>query len=373
MTNDAETAKTEPQRMLSVDVLRGFDMFWLIGGTGLALGILPFLGSRAEAFLRPQLDHRAWEGCTFYDVIFPLFVFVVGMSVVFSLEKIKETQRASVVYKRILRRFVLMFALGLIYYGALSEPWPNIRLLGVLQRLALCYLFTAILYYHLRLPALVAVCAGLLIGYWALFTFVPVPGAGIVSCTEDVNWARYIDERFLPGRKLGGTWDVNGLLSTLPAIATCLMGLFAALFIKNPSMPAAKKSAWLIGAGIAISILGWIWGLQFPVIKKLWTSSYVLVTGGYCLTLLGAFYLVIDVWHFERWTLPFRWIGANPLAIYMARNLADFNAMADRITGGNIKAALGHDAGYLLQMIVSLALSLVLLRALYRRGIYLRV
>jgi predicted acyltransferase len=363
----------QPERIVSVDALRGFDMFWLVGGTGLGLAIVRLCGQRTREVLLPQLDHRKWAGCTFYDVIFPLFVFVVGMSVVFSLDRIRQTQGLRAAYKRIVRRFVLMFTLGLIYYGAFREPWPNIRLLGVLQRLALCYLFTAILYCHCNPRTLVAVCAAILIGYWALFSFVPVPGTGKVGTAESANWARWVDERFLPGARHEGTWDANGLLSTLPATATCLVGVFAALLIKSTSISNSRKLACLILGGTVTTAVGWLWDLQFPVIKKLWTSSYVLVTGGYSLVLLGVFYLIVDVWRFQKWARPLIWIGANPLTIYMARNLADFNQLAERFVGGNIRRAVEPDVAYLLQMIVSLALSILLVWFLHRKGVFLRV
>jgi predicted acyltransferase len=358
---------------VSVDALRGFDMFWLIGGTGLALAIVRLCGPRARQVLLPQLDHREWGGCTFYDCIFPLFVFVVGMSVVFSLERIKAERGLSAAYARIIRRFVLLFALGLFYYGGFRNAWPNIRLLGVLQRLALCYLLTAILYCHLKPRTMVLICAGILVGYWALLSFVPVPGSGAVGTAETANWARYIDERFLPGRKHEGAWDNNGLLSTLPAVASCMIGLFAALLTKDQAVSQKRKVVVLLFGGAAMAALGWLWGLQLPVIKKLWTSSYVLVTGGYSLMLLGAFYLVVDVWHFEWWARPLIWIGANPLTIYMARNVADFNRFAERFVGGDIAAAVPPDVAYLFSTTLSLTLSMIVVRFLYRRRIFIRV
>jgi predicted acyltransferase len=356
-----------------VDALRGFDMFWLVGGTGLALAIVRLCGPGAREALLPQLDHREWAGCTFYDVIFPLFVFVVGMSVVFSLDRLKASDGIVAAYRRIARRSALLFVLGLIYYGGFRDPWPNIRLLGVLQRLALCYLATGILYCHCRPRTLLAVCIAILLGYWVLLSFVPVPGTGTTGVSEGVNWARYVDEHFLPGRKHEGTWDANGLLSTLPAISSCLIGALAAVLIKRESIPGGRKVICLVCGGAVMAAVGWLWDIQFPVIKKIWTSSYVMVTGGYCLVLLGLFYLVVDVWHCQKWARPLIWIGANPLLIYMARNIADFNKLADRFVGGGTTEALGPDVSYLLQMMVSLGLSVLLVRFLYHRGIFLRV
>ena len=368
-----QTNSTLSRRSVALDALRGFDMFWLVGGTGLVAAVVDLCGPRVQAVLGPQLDHAKWEGCMFYDVIFPLFVFLVGMSVVFSLDRLKEESSARKVYARILRRFVLMFLLGLIYYGGLRDQWPGVRLLGVLQRLALCYLFAAVLYYHFRLRTLAAVAVGILLGYWILLSFVPVPGSGATGVNEEMNWTRYVDEQFLPGRKHEGSWDANGLLSTAPAIGTCLLGVFAARLLKSERHSQTRKALYFLGAGLALAALGWVWGIQFPVIKKLWTSSYVLVTGGYSLMFLGLFCLVIDVWGFRKWVQPLVWIGANPLTIYMARNIADFNAFADRFVGGSIAAAVTPEAAYLFHTAVSFAFSMLLVRFLYKKRIFLRV
>jgi len=361
------------RRMVSVDALRGFDMFWLVGGTGLALAIVKLFGPGVQAVLLPQFDHCKWAGCTFYDLIYPLFIFVVGMSVVFSIEKYKGGEKNRRVYKRIARRFVLLFVLGVLFYGGFNRPWPDIRLLGVLQRIAICYLVAALLYYHFSIETLAGVAAGVLIGYWALFTFVPVPSTGLCSFTVDSNWHRFMDELLLPGRKYDGTWDNNGLLATLPAVATCLLGVFAALLIKSDRIPDKRKLAVCISGGLLMVALGWLWGFQFPVIKRIWSPSYVLVAGGYSYVLLGLFYLVVDVWQYRKWVGPFVWIGANPLTIYLAREFVDFNAFAERFVGGSIANAVGPDVAYLLQMIVSLALSLLVVWFLYRKKIFLRV
>jgi predicted acyltransferase len=266
-----------------------------------------------------------------------------------------------------------MFLLGLVYYGGLEHPWPDVRILGVLQRLALCYLFTALLYLHLKPRVLVGVCIAILLAYWALFSFVPVPGTGVTSFAESSNWARYVDELLLPGHKHDGTWDNNGILSTLTSIATCLLGVFAALVINEPGLSQKKKVLLFVAGGLAMAACGWLWGLQFPVIKKIWTSSYVLVTGGYSFALLGAFFLVVDVWGYQKWAEPFIWIGANPLTIYMARNLMDFNGFAERFVGGSVALAVGPALAYFLKTAVSLLLSIVLVRFLYKKKIFLRV
>ncbi|MBI3192647.1 MAG: DUF5009 domain-containing protein, partial [Pedosphaera parvula] len=330
-------------------------MFWLVGGTGLALGIVRLMGEPWKTWLLPQLDHAEWIGFTFYDFIFPLFVFVVGMSIEFSLGKLLRERGKAAAYKRIFRRFVLLYLLGVLYYGGLSSPMASIRWLGVLQRIALCYLITGLLFCHLRTRGLAAVGVGILVGYWILSGFVPIPGHTSVSWAEGENWAAWVDHHFLPGSKHEGTWDANGLLGTLPAVSTCLLGLFASQLLLRGDLPPRRKVLLFLAGGVALVVAGYLWGLHFPIIKKIWTSSYVLVSGGYSLMLLGCFYLVLDVWKVRWWTAPFVWIGVNPLTIYLARNFADFNAFADRFVGGSIAAAVSEDVAYFLRVVVSLA------------------
>jgi predicted acyltransferase len=323
--------------------------------------------------LLPQLDHAPWAGFTFYDLIFPLFVFLVGMSTVFSLGKLISTSGKKAAYQRLIRRFMLLFLMGIFYYGGLANKWPEIRLLGVLQRISLCYLSTGILFIHFRLRGLIITFVILLVSYWAFLTFIPVPGQSEISFAEGQNLTNYLDSQYLIGRKWDGKWDPEGLLSTLPAIATCLLGVFVALLLKNQSLAEKKKVYYLIGGGILSLILGYLWGLQFPIIKKIWTSSYVLVAGGYSCLSMGIFYLVIDIWKIQKWTLPFIWIGTNAITTYMARNILDFDGLAARFVGGDLQNALGQQWGLLLLAAVSLALTLLLIRFLYQRKIFLRV
>ena len=362
------------ERIMSVDVLRGFDMFWLVGGAGFALALTRLIGGRVAEFGAWQLEHAEWVGFRFYDLIFPLFVFVVGMSVVFSLGTLLEREGRLAAYRRILRRVVLMLLLGVFYYGGMRNEWSDIRWLGVLQRLALCYGISGLLYCHLRTRGLVIVFALLMIGYWIWLAFIPVPGQSAVSWTYDVHWPAYIDEHFLPGRRyFDNKWDPEGILSTLPAVCTALLGVFAAQLLTARELPAQKKVWLFILGGIAMVAAGELWGLHFPVIKKIWTSSYVLVAGGFSMMLVGIFYQIVDVWKIRWWTAPFVWIGANSLTIYLLRNILDLNELADRFVGGSVAAACSEDVAYFLRMTVSLALSLIIVRFLYKRKIFLRV
>jgi predicted acyltransferase len=330
----------------------------------------------------------------------------MGVSIVFSLGRLVESEGRSAALMRVLRRTVLLYLLALVYSGGFQQEWPHIRLLGVLNRIALCYGAAALAFSFLRLRGLVMLCAGLLVGYWALLAFVPfpdvrpTPGGELVICKETgftnvaqlrldsperlhgvylkgVNLANYVDQRYLPGYKWDGTWDPEGLLSTLPAIATALLGVLAGLLLRSSAVPDARKVLALAGAGVLLLALGWLWSFQFPVIKKIWTSSYVLVAGGWSALLLAGFYLVVDVWRLRRWCQPFIWIGMNSITAYMAANLVGLGSLARRFAGGDLANALNRmaapGAGDLVLSLVEITLVLLFVRFLYKRQIFLRL
>lgn len=364
------------QRLLSLDALRGFDMMWIVGADALGAAFAHLNGGRGSRLLATQLDHVDWEGFHFYDLIFPLFVFIIGVAITFSLNRLIATEGRAAALRRVFRRALLMYVLGLFYYGGLASPIEQVRLLGVLQRLALCYFFASLLFIYVRPRILVAVCAGLLVGYWALLTFVPVPGFATGDFAEGHNLTNWLDQRFLPGRKWDGDHDPEGLLSTLPAIASCLLGIFAGLLLRDPARTEKHKAALLAGTGVALIILGYAWGLQFPVIKKIWTSSYVLVAGGWSMLLLATFYIVIDGWKVRAWATPFVWLGTNAITIYLISNVTDFGKLSARFAGGDVAAWLDArwtGLGGLVLAIVSVLICMALCRFLYQRKIFLRL
>jgi predicted acyltransferase len=387
------------ERLMSLDALRGFDMFWIVGAEGLVHALRKISPNGVTGFLSSQLTHKDWAGFAFYDLIFPLFVFIVGASIVFSLPKTIERYGRAGAFRRILVRGLLLFVAGLIYSGGVSRGWQGVRILGVLQRIAICYTVAASLFTLLRWRGLVAACATVLVGYWALMTFVPIrdislerkqleqqqatAGASAPELFErTTSWVRgsyepghnlsdHFDFRHLPGRKYDGAYDPEGILSTLPAVATCLLGVFAGLLLRR-RMPEQRKVRILLLAGAASVALGFLWGLQFPVVKKIWTSSFVLVAGGYSAVLLGVFHQILEVWRYRRWAMPFVWIGTNALTIYLLRRFMDFSALAERFVGGPIKGGLGP-YGELLVTVVALLFTFAVVRFLYRRRIFIRL
>lgn len=365
------------ERLMSLDALRGFDMMWIVGADALGHALGQVDAGPVMKAVATQLDHVDWAGFRFYDLIFPLFVFLIGVAIPFSLGSLAAREGRATARIRILRRTLLLYLLGLFYYGGISKGFDQIRWLGVLQRLALCYGFAGLCFVHFKPRALAAVAGSLLVGYWALLTFVPVPGFGAGDFAEGHNLTNWIDQHYLPGRKWNVTHDPEGILSTLPAFASCLLGVFAGLALQDRRRTGERKAALLAGAGAASLVLGYAWGMQFPIVKKLWSSSFVLVAAGWSALLLAVFYYVIDVRRIRAWAVPFTWIGANALTIYLVGNVVDFNALSERVAGGPVAAwfdaRLGRHSGEVVLAMVGLAICFWIGRLLHRKQVFIRL
>jgi predicted acyltransferase len=373
----------QTDRVVAVDALRGFNIFLILGADGAIWTLDRMLRDKGPAlsaignFLGTQMSHVEWVGIRFYDLIFPLFIFVTGVSIALALPKLLERERKMQIYTRILRRALVLYVLGLIFYGGVGHQWGDIRFVGILQRIAVCYFFTSILFLNLNQRGLIVVLIALLGGYWAVMTFVPIPGADAISFEPNANLANWIDLHYLPGRLWDITRDPEGLLSTLPAIGTCLLGALSGLLLNDERLTPTQRSLWLIGGGIIMVAAGHLWGLQFPVVKAIWTSSFVLVAGGYSAILLGILHQVIDVWGRKAWATIFVWVGANALLLYLINGIAGFEPFALRLVGGDVSAWFDRlvtpGTGLFIAHIVGLVLAVVLAGFLYRRKVFLRV
>lgn len=404
------------QRLMSLDALRGFDMFWIIGAEGLVSALNKMAhpngqnaGFSVTGFLATQLEHCDWAGFHFEDLIFPLFVFMVGVSIVFSLSKTIRVEGRPAAIKRIVRRGILLFVLGLIYSGGVINNWPDMRLMGVLNRIALCYFFAGLIFCFCNWRGMIVISLGILFGYWALCAWVPVrniqlekdslaalakargvpddPKALFYATTDRVtgqykhglNVPNHFDFMYLPGRKYDTYFDPEGYLSTFPAIVSCLLGVFAGLLLANQAVKDQQRVIWLLAAGFILVALGLVWGQEFPIIKKIWTSSYVLVAGGCSALLLGVFYLVVDVWKIQKWCRPFVWMGMNSITIYMVVNIlgrGGFGGLSRRLVGGDIHDFFDRHcagSGDLVVSVVGLLMAFWLMHFLYRRKVFLRL
>ncbi len=357
-------------RLISVDALRGFDMFWIIGIDEVIWAARDAWPNAFTYLLAVPFTHCDWEGFNSYDLIFPLFIFLVGVSTVFSLTKALQQKSRTAIYRRIFRRFVLLYLVALVYSESL---WgEHIEWFGVLQRIAWCYLITALLFCHLRLRGLLAVFVGLLVAYWALLTFVPPPGELGPTFAMGRNWPNYIDLHYLPtgsGGHMG--WSNEGILSTAPAVATCLLGLFAGMLLRDKRIGDKQKVFALLIGGVLLVAAGYLWGLQFPIIKRIWTSTYVLVAGGYSCLLLGLFYLVIDVYQRKKWATPFIWIGSNAITAYVVCGVFPWWVGLDRLDA-LLQPRLGATVEVVNWSIITVGVLLVIY-VLYRKKIFLRL
>lgn len=359
-------------------------MFWIVGGEAIAhaLAHLKGVDSKALDTVVIQLSHVKWEGFRFYDLIFPSFIFIVGTSLVFSLSKLTAPGDRRDATRRVIRRGLLLWLIGIIYYGGISKGWYNeaehegVRLLGVLQRIGICYLVTGLLFLYVPVRGLVVSFVILLGGYWALLNFVQVPGQEGISFEEGKNLTNWFDSQYLPFFKWNGPHDPEGILSTLPAIGTCLLGVFAGLLLKNERMAKFKKCLLLAVGGVASVYAGFYWGQSFPVIKNLWTSSFVLLAGGWSLILLAFFYLVMDIGKIKGWAMPFVWIGMNPITIYLLCSLINFEKLAARFLGGPFAVWVDGKMEGLSGLLIafgSMFLVLMICRYLYKREVFIRI
>ncbi len=402
-------------------------MFWILGADALVRALEKMTANPVTGLLGAQLSHVDWAGFHFYDLIFPLFVFIAGVSSVWSLTKEREKHGPAGAARRVIRRGMLLVVLGIFYSGGLGFEWPNIRVLGVLQRIGLAYLVAGLLFLGFRPRALAGICAGLLVGYWGLMTFVPIRDIALErsalarlatargeaataelfqddanpsatrnhpawlaaramydSTTNHVtgrfekglNVANHVDFRFLPGKRYDHYWDPEGLLSTLGGIASCLLGILAGVLLRGPRSDQEKVlrlAAW----GLAGIVAGSLWSFQFPIIKKVWSSSFVLVAGGCSALFLALFYQVVEIWQRRAWCQPFVWIGMNSITVYLANNIIGFRKLAERFVGGDIKAFLdtriAAGTGDLLLAVTGLGLGVLLCWFLHRRKIFLRL
>jgi predicted acyltransferase len=364
-------SQTGSQRVLAIDALRGFDMFWIIGAdtvfaTALGLSSAPFAKDLAA-----QLQHVPWQGFVFYDLIFPLFLFIVGCAIPFSLDKYRSNPTA--VWGRIARRTVLLVAMGLVYNRIQDFQWSEMRWMGVLQRIGICYGIASVLFLKLSVRMLGIVFLGILFGYWGILAWIPAPGFAAGDLTPEGNIAGYLDRTLLPGKifkEYYGFGDNEGILSTIPAVATALLGVFAGLGLKSSKGPWVQVAGLAIAGGIAIG-LGLAWGQYFPIIKNLWTSSFVLVAGGWSLLLLALFYMVIDVLQWRAWAWFWIVIGSNAIAIYLLQDIVPFDKIAEYFLSGAARAGGGW--GLVLLAAGALALKWLLLLFLYRKKVFLRL
>ena len=355
----------------SIDALRGFDMFWITGGDVWIIALFTAGNWSFSSQAKQQWEHAAWDGFRFYDLIFPLFLFLVGVVLPFSLAKYRSQPR--LVWFRILRRTAMLVFLGCLFNGLLQFEWETMRYAGVLQRIGVCYGMAAMIYLLVPWKGRGLLCLAILLGYWGLLNFTSAPDFPRGDLSPQGNIAGYLDRTFLPGHILPeyyGYGDNEGLLSTIPAIVTVLLGIFAGEFLSSNATP-WRKSMTLAIAGFGCLGLGWGWSPFFPIIKNLWTSSFVMVAGGWSLLLLAIFYTLIDILKWNWFGFLWKVIGVNAITIYLLQEIVDFGKISHFFLGGIARSLAPWDQVVLLSGI--LVVQWLLLWMLYRQRLFLRV
>ena len=325
------------RRLASIDALRGFDMLWIIGGGTFFANISEVYSHPVTETIRQQLDHVRWEGFHFEDLIFPLFLFIMGVVLPFSItRRLERGHSKTALYLHIIKRSALIIFLGLIFNGLLRFDWAQMRWPGVLQRIGLCYFFAALIVVNTKWRAQAIIIAAVLILYWIATMLIPVPNYGAGNLTMEGCLSSYIDQQLIPGQLYYGHGDNEGIISTFPAICTVLIGALAGRWLRSGQL-GDRKAAGLAIAGVVNLLIGCLWAQVFPIIKILWTSSYVLVAGGLSLLLLALFYWIIDVKGYKKWSFFFIVIGMNPITIYFTQRFVDFNGIASFFLVGLIE------------------------------------
>jgi len=330
-----------PGRLASIDALRGFDMLMIAGG-GQFIALLggktgvPFIDAVAE-----QFEHPAWNGFTFYDFIFPLFLFLAGTSLAFSVTGgLAKGIPQSVIRNKVFKRMLILIALGILDKNAPMDIFDpaHIRYGSVLGRIGLATFLSAILYMKFSTNQRLYIAAGILMAYYLTLILVPVPGFGAGDLSFEGNLVGWFDRNFMPGKLKQDTYDELALLTQFPAICLTIFGTVAGDALLGESN-AGLKLRKLFTFGLAGIVLGLLWNFVFPLNKHLWSSSFIMLTSGMAFAVLALFYWIIDVKGYQKWAFFFRVIGLNSLVIYLAVRFVDFNGSSRLLFEGIYKHA----------------------------------
>jgi predicted acyltransferase len=298
-------------RLRSLDAFRGLTI----------AGMLLVNDPGSWSYVYPPLDHAEWNGWTLTDLIFPFFLFIVGISLTLSLaNRMKQGAARGDLLRKVATRAAIIFALGLLLNGFPRYDVATLRIMGVLQRIAVVYVVTGLIYVTTGERAQRWIAVGLLLGYWILMKVVPVPGYGVGILERQGNLAQYVDQVVLGAHRWKPDWDPEGIMSTFPAVATCLLGVMTGRWLGS-ERPAIEKALGMFVWSVLAMLTGLVWGIWFPINKNLWSSSYVLFTAGFGLVVLATFYYFIDIRGHDRWAWPWYVFGTNSILAFVASGL----------------------------------------------------
>lgn len=371
----SEENRPSGKRLLSIDTLRGFDMLMIAGAGAFIATLHGKTGWGWVDSLALQFEHPAWNGFTFYDFIFPLFLFIAGLTLPFSLNKgLSSGLTKSDLYKKAFKRFLILYGLGILYKNAPIPflDWSQIRFVNVLGRIGFAGFVATVLYLNFGFQKRIFWIAGLLLFYYAALFLIPVPGYGAGDLSFEGNLTGWIDRTFLPGRLLQKTYDELGLFTQIPALCLTVLGSLGGDLMRRENDADYTKLRNLAIAGAICLAIAFVWSFHFPINKHLWTSSFIMLTGGLAFLSFALFYWVIDILQFRRWTFFFIVIGMNSLTIYLAYRLIDFG-FTSRLLFEGFYIDTAEKWHPVFESLGALALVWVFLYILYRLKIFVKV
>lgn len=363
------------QRLVSIDALRGFDMLMICGADAFFRSLEGKTGLGWVDAIALQFEHPEWVGFSFYDFIFPLFLFISGVSIPFSLTKALETHAPkNEIYRKAFVRMLILIGLGMLDKNAPFPffDWEQIRLGSVLGRIGIAGFITVVLVLNFDSIKRLLIVAGILLLYYAAVFLVPVPGFGAGDLSFEGNLVGWFDRTFLPGRLLQGQFDELGILTTFPAICLTILGAHAGEILKKVTSSDNQKLKELVVTGLVCIGIALIWNLHFPIFKRMWTSSFIMLTSGLAFLSLGLFYMVIDMLKFQKWAFFFVVVGMNSLTIYMIYRFVNFRHTSRLLFEGLYKP-LGENWMPVMESLGALVLVWLILYFLYQKKIFFKV
>ncbi|GHU65707.1 DUF5009 domain-containing protein [Bacteroidia bacterium] len=365
--------KTKDIRLKSLDALRGFDMLFIMGFASWVIAVCNLFPSCGlTEWLSGQMEHVEWNGVVQHDTIFPLFLFIAGISFPFSLAKQRSNGKSQPqIIAKIIRRGLILVLLGMVYNGLFGLDFQNLRCASVLGRIGLAWMFAALLFVFCKAKVRFIIAAVILVGYWLLMWLIP---AGDDPFSLENNLVGKIDVILLPGRLHEGIFDPEGLFSTLPAIVTAMLGMFTGQFVRLPEerFSGNKKTVYMLVTAALLLITGIIWSYWFPINKKLWTSTFVCVVGAYSLFWFAVFYYIIDVKNKYRWSFFFRIIGLNSITIYLAQRMIGFQHISNFFLEG-VADQFSETISQTINLTGYVAVCWLFLYFLYKQKIFLKI